>query len=252
MSCFLRETKMATFKSKMKHLEDDWPEKIWEKAQARNNGAGANWLLALAALAITGVRPASLEKGIAFSIKQGADFEKYLVADFHGAKILKNVDGSAKRGQDKVSLRFRITAPMDKTHCPDALFKIAESVVAAPGRKLTVQYDAEAISTRLREISREIWPRKSYHVSAVCYRELFARKNKEAGVSPADLAMAMGHLSAESQGKYASKSKQANGSVAPKKTFGSVVASTKVKTERSPMSRFKAASSLKKAMKKRI
>jgi hypothetical protein len=242
---------MATFKSKMKHLEDDWQVKIWEKAQARNEGKGANWLLPLAALAITGVRPASLEKGIVFTVQKDKDGARFLVADFQGAKILKNPDGSAKRGQDNVSLSFRLTPPMDKSHCPEEFWLIAESVAVAPGLKMEVQYDAEAISTRLREISKEIWPRKTYHVSAVCYRELFASKNKEAGVDAAELAMAMGHISAESQGKYASRPKKASDVVAPKKTFGTVTGTTKVKKERAPMARFKAASSLKTAMKKK-
>lgn len=241
---------MATFKSKMKHLEADWPDKIWEKAAARNNDKGASWLIPLAALAMTGVRPASLEKGIVFEVKNERGII-FLYATYKGAKLLKNPDGTAKRGQDQVSLRWRLSEPRDHTHRPKELAEILKAINTSPGRKITVSYDAEAISTRIREISKEIWPRKTYHVSGVCYRELFASTNKEAGIDAEELAMAMGHISAESQGKYACRPKKASDSVSPKKTFGTVAATTKVKTERAPMARFKAASSLKTAMKKK-
>lgn len=242
---------MATFKSKMKHLEEDWPDKIWEKAQARNDGKGATWMLPLAALALTGVRPASLEKGIVFEVKNENGIV-YLFATYQGAKILKNADGTAKRGQDKVELKWRLSPPKDSTHRPKELAEIIKNLVNAP-RKIIVSYDAEAISTRLRELSKEIWPRKNYHVSGVCYRELFASKNKEAGVDAEQLAMAMGHISAEAQGKYARKPRRASDAVAPpKQTFGSVKATTKVAMKRAPMARFKAAASLKKAMKAKI
>lgn len=234
----------------MKHLEDDWPDKIWEKAAARNKDKGASWLLPLAALAVTGVRPASLEKGVAFEVKneRGVIF---LYATYLGAKLLKKPDGSAKRGQDKVVLRWRLSEPKDSTHRPEELDELLKAINISPGRKIIVSYDAEAISTRIREISKEIWPRKNYHVSGVCYRELFASTNKAAGIEAEELAMAMGHISAESQGKYAPRPKKASDAVSPKKTFGTVAATTIVKTKRAPMARFKAASSLKTAMKKK-
>lgn len=245
---------MATFKSKMKHLEENWERAIWEKAQARNRGAGANWLLPIAALYLTGVRPASLEKGIVFSTRQHNEppFQFYLVGTFQGAKILKNADGTARRGQDEVTIEWKIpTTKKDAEESPE-LVSILNALRAGGGKTLTVQYDAEGISTRLREMSKQIWPRKTYHVSAVCYRELFASRSKAAGVDAVDLAKAMGHLSAESQGKYAapSRRKRASDAVSPKKTFAAVRATSEVKATRAPMARFKAATALKNALKK--
>lgn len=247
---------MATFKSKMKFLTDDWADQIWSAASARNGGKGAKWLPALAAIAVTGVRPASLEKGIEFSFSRNKEGAIFLVAHYYGAKILKNDDGTAKRGQEEVKIKWQIKPSINASHRPKELEEIIKLVSATPNNLLVINYDAEAISTRIRELSKEIWPRKNYHVSGVCYRELFASESKNSGVSAEDLAMAMGHISAESQGKYASNNNMRGSDfINPNKTFTSVKASTKVKSlDRSPknsMARFKAASSKKSAISRR-
>lgn len=237
---------MATFKSKMRHLEDDWADRIWEAAKTRNDGKGAAWLLPLAALALTGVRPASLERGITFRVVH-VDGVHYVEAESKGAKLLRNEDGTPRRGQDTVKLRWRMTPPHhDVPHRPEEFKAIVRALKDAKGHTLTLAYDAEAISTRLRELSRELWPRKTHHVSAVCYRELFSSTAKAAGVSPAELAAAMGHLSTESQGRYASRPRRRGGAVKPAgRPFGRAVASAPVRTDRSPMARFKRASAMK-------
>ncbi|MYM29950.1 hypothetical protein GTP58_16590 [Duganella sp. CY15W] len=89
---------MARFKTKMRHLAPEWADKIWDAAQARNRGAGAEWLLPLAALAVTGVRPASLKRGITFDLVQDRDGAKHIRARSFGAKILKDFNGAAIRG----------------------------------------------------------------------------------------------------------------------------------------------------------
>lgn len=177
----------------------------------------------------------------------------YLEATVKGAKLLVDADGKPKRGQKQIAIRWEITSGVDrKTHRPQEFETILDAIRLAPDRTITVQYDAEAISTRLRELSRQIWPRKQYHVSGVAYRELFASESKAAGVDPADLAAAMSHLSSESQGRYSSRPRRSGGDTpikSSKGTFTSVKAHTKVKTDRSPMSRFKRSNSIKKNFK---
>lgn len=232
---------MATFKSKMKHLPDDWADQIWAAAKARNDGAGAKWLLALAALAVTGARPASLERGITFAARMDPKRGPIIEATILGAKLLENADGTPRRGQREVKVAWQLGRNVETpTHRPKEFEAIAGALAHAPGRTLTISYDAEAISTRLRELSRELWPRKQHHVSGVCYRELVSETNKAAGVAPAEIAAAMSHLSTESQGRYAGPPRRRKGAVKPvRRTFSSVVASTPVRADRSPMARFK-------------
>lgn len=240
-----------SFKSKMKHLEPDWADRIWEAAQATNKGQGAAWMLPLAAMALTGCRPASLERGIQFTVKQERG-QVYVEATVPGAKILTHPDGKPKRSQKEVRISWHmpVAAGADReTHRPLELAAITQALLEAPGRRLTVRYDAEGISTRLRELSRELWPRRQHHVSGVCYRELFASESKAAGVSRTDLAAAMGHLSTESQGRYASGRRRKGAAKPNKRTFTAATAAVEVRNTRGPMDRFKRSSALKKIAK---
>lgn len=236
------------FKAKMRQLAPDWADQIWAAAKAKNRGEGVAWLLPLAAMALTGCRPVSLERGIQFAVKQ-VQGQIYVEATVPGAKILTNLDGTPKRGQREVQISWHMAIGPDvehQTHRPRELAAITRALLEAPGRCITVQYDAEAISTRLRELSRELWPRRQYHVSAVCYRELLASESKAAGISPSDLAAAMGHLSSESQGRYAGARRRKGAAKPAKRTFTAAVAPTKVRNDRSPMDRFKRSSALRK------
>lgn len=237
------------FKAKLKLLDPDWADQIWKAAKAKNGGEGAAWLLPLAAMAITGCRPASLERGIAFKVIQDQGVI-YIQAKVQGAKIITSADGKPKRGQKEATIEWQMRPGADHdTHRSHELAAIAKALLDAPGRSLTVRYDGEAISTRLRELSKELWPRRRHHVSGVCYRELFSAESKGAGVDPCDLAAAMCHLSTESQGRYA-HGRRRKGAVKPaKRTFTRVTASTPVRADRSPMARFARASAIKKRLK---
>ena len=70
---------------------------------------------------------------------------------------------------------------------------------------------------------------------------------KEAEMPPTMIAQAMGHLSAESQGKYA-RARRTKGKLPPRPFFA-VGAAKPVSVARAPMARFKAASALKRARK---
>lgn len=242
---------MARFKAKMKYLEPDWADHIWAAAAKRNRGTGASWLLPLAALAITGARPASLERGIEFAVRRDDRGRICIDATVQGAKLLKYADGTPKRGQREIRLTWYVEHSADRpTHRSQEFEMIARALLDAPGHRLTVQYDAEAISTRLRELSRELWPRRQHHVSAVCYRELFSAEGKAAGMDASELAAAMSHLSTESQGRYAC-ARRHRGQVKPaKRIFSTVAASARVRIDRSPMNRLKRSSAMKAKIKR--
>ena len=225
----------ASKRQQMASFDDDWPDKIWASIGAVNEGRGAGWLLAAATLAVTGCRPAALERGVTFALVKDQGGGTYIEATVPGVKL------TANRGQEEHSFRW---ATSDETHRPDELLALTKAMMSAPGRRLVVRYDAEAISTRLREVSRSIWPRRKHLVTGYCYRELLSSTAKAAGVPPAELAVAMGHRSAESQGAYAHAGRAGRGG---KKPWGAVSGSESVKVERAPMARFKAFTAIKKS-----
>ena len=217
----------------MNSIDDDWPDQMWSAAEQVNGGNGAAWLLPLAALAVTGCRPAALEKGVQFAVVT-VDGKRCIEATIQGVKLTEN------RGQKEHKFRWFTNS---QTHRKNELVALTKAVMSAPGRKLVVTYDAEAISTRLREISTRLWPRRKNKVTAYCYRELLSSTAKAAGADAVELALAMGHRSTESQGAYARAGRTRSGTGKP---WGSVSGKTAVRTDRGPMARFKAASKLKK------
>ena len=84
----------ASKKLQMRTFDDDWPDQIWRAVMEKNGGKGAAWRLAVAALAVTGARPAALEKGIQFSITK-KDGRMVIEAGIQGVKM------TATRGQPK-------------------------------------------------------------------------------------------------------------------------------------------------------
>jgi len=220
----------ASKKPQMKTFATDWADQMFRNAANVNNGKGAAWILALCAIAVTGARPAALEKGIQYSIEERDD-GTYLVAKVLGVKLKKD------SGQPWYCIMWKLGEMT--THRPRELLAILSALHQAPDSKLTIQYDAEAISTRLRELSRSIWPRKKYHISAYSYREGFAKAAKMAGVGKTELARAMGHISEASQRQYAGRRKPARSGKIPRRPFDAAVAAKPVKKERPQMERFK-------------
>lgn len=227
----------ASKRSQMASFSDDWPDQIWAAVSGINGGKGAAWRLAVAVLAVTGCRPSALERGVTFSLVRDGS-KSFIEATIPGVKL------TSTRGQPEH--RFRWATESD-THRPTELLTLAKAAMAAPGRTLTITYDAEAISTRLREVSRTLWPRRKFQITAYCYRHLLSATAKAAGADPAELAAAMGHRSTESQGAYARARRAKAGS---RKPWASVGASIPVKQDRGFAARFKASASLKKQREK--
>jgi hypothetical protein len=69
-------------------------------------------------------------------------------------------------------------------------------------------------------------------------------------MDPAELAAAMAHLSTESQGSYAHARRRRGQAKPVKRISSTVTSSTNVRTNRSPMARFKRSSELKARMKR--
>lgn len=212
----------------MTRFSDTWADEIWTAVSSAKGGNGLAWKLALAAIAVTGARPAALERGITFSLAT-IDGKRYLEATIAGVKL------GSTRGQPYHIIRW---ATESDSHRAEELLEIAKATTKAPGQKLKICYDADAISTRLRELSRSIWPRRKYHITAYCYRELISSTAKEAGIDAREIAAAMGHKSTESQGAYSRASAKKKGGRRPWTNASPAIS---VRADRSFSERFKKA-----------
>ncbi|MDE2259076.1 MAG: site-specific integrase [Betaproteobacteria bacterium] len=160
-------------------LAQDWRERIFESIHSERLKA------AVAVLSATGCRPAELEMGVIVRLK-----DETLQLGIRGAKI----DPEKGRGQPLRLLVVDRTTPWGR--------HLEKLVLDSPGQTITVAYDAGGISQRLREKSRELWPRRKSLVSAYCYRHFLGKSMRESGESAEKIAFALGHASDLSQLSY--------------------------------------------------
>lgn len=160
-------------------LAPNWREKIFESIQSHKLKT------AVAVLSATGCRPNELERGVLVLLEGGE-----LVIVILGSKVNK----LQNRGQVKRILLVH------KLSLWGAFLKT--QVLSYPESRMHVTYDSGGISQRLREKSRELWPRRKTLVSAYTYRHFIGKSMKESGEPPDKIAQALGHASDYSQAVY--------------------------------------------------
>ena len=141
--------------------------------------------LALAVISATGCRPSEIEKGVAVRLR-----DEVLSVGIQGAKV----DTNTGRGQPLRLLEIDNDTPWGAF--------LLEQVTQTEAKGIVVKYDAEGLSQRLREKSKELWPRRKTLVSGYCYRHFVGKSLKESGVNPQMIASALGHASDYSQHVY--------------------------------------------------
>ena len=132
-----------------------------------------------------GCRPSELERGILVKLRDGV-----LSIGIQGSKV----DEEAKRGQLLRQLDIDQTTPW-------GCF-LLEQVASQPNAATIIKYDAGGVSQRLREKSRELWPRRKSLVSAYSYRHFIGKSLKESGEPKDKIAATLGHASDFSQHAY--------------------------------------------------
>ena len=160
-------------------LDPEWREKIFASLHSKR------LKLAVAVLSSSGCRPSELENGVIVRIKN-----EQLELGIFGSKV--NMETG--RGQplrllvvDQYSLWGRFLMIEAYSH---------------EGQYMTVKYDAGGISQRLREKSREIWPRRKTLISAYSYRHFLGKAMKESGEGVEKIAATLGHATDFSQTCY--------------------------------------------------
>lgn len=140
---------------------------------------------AVAVLSATGCRPSELERGVLVAVK-----DQKMQIGIKGSKV----DEDMKRGQP-----LRLLTVDSTTRWGSYL---SECVSNNNGKPLLIQYDAGGISQRLREKSRELWPRRKSLVSAYSYRHFIGKSLKESGEDKYKIAAVLGHATDYSQAVY--------------------------------------------------
>ena len=142
---------------------------------------------AVAVLALSGARPAELNKGVAVTrTKDGLRF------DISGAKV----DDRTGRGQEKRSVSVTKEAA-EKS--PEGRHLLTELRRTGDTRTVTPDGSTDALSRRLGRAGERAGEQ---HVSAYDYRHAFADRAKADGADKGELARALGHRAEESQAAY--------------------------------------------------
>ncbi len=183
----------------LNRLAPDWREAVFRSIKSPRLKD------AVAVLSAVGCRPAELEKGIAISIRNNR-----LILGIVGAKV----NPETGRGQPVRAIYIDQTTPWG-----EYLFSRAKESTM----EMTIRYDAGGVSQRLREKSRELWPRRKTLVSAYSYRHFIGKSMKESGEPPEKIAMTLGHASDFSQTVYG----RAGGSKKTSGMHGIILAVTK-------------------------
>jgi integrase len=206
---------------------------------------GAGYALGIAALWATGCRPAELAKGI--DVDRKGQYWEFIIP---GAKtgLTGGVAGKAERGQ-----KFRKIAIRDNG-------ELWCKVLAAAYEKqngLTIKTSsADTLATQIRRLAkREFGPLHSSRLpSAYSFRHALVRDLKTQHEDVETIAMVLGHASCQSQTKYG-RWRKGGGSKAPLAIQATSTVrprgAKEKKNNTSGLGRFKAASAIKSAMRKK-
>ena len=220
-------------------LPMDWRQQIWAALAATNIKLQS----AIAVLQLTGCRCKELETGVRIEYRHDdPQYGETLSLTIAGAKVTDITDRKGNKHQRGQPERT-IVVTLDS----EAASYLADIIMENGGKPVTISYHRKGISTRLGEISREVFPKRKEHVSSYCYRHAFSADQKTGQVGRDTIAAALGQLSDFSQGAYGRARRGGSGSV--QSTIISATASRPVKhnkkTER--LLRFKITSKFRKA-----
>ncbi|MDE8347127.1 MAG: site-specific integrase [Acidocella sp.] len=164
-------------------LPENWRERMAQACPTTSRYAAALYLSAL-----VGLRPQELKYGAIVGVVDG-----HIAVWIEGAKV------TTKNGQPARSIAFLIDNVIARM--------LANIVVAKKTErgKLKVSIkDPRKFCDVVRSLSRTVFPEVDYIVTPYSFRHGFAADQKARKVDPADLAKALGHVSARSQRAYGS------------------------------------------------
>ncbi|WP_284258616.1 site-specific integrase [Acidocella aquatica] len=158
----------------------------WRQAIVEAAPVGSEYYTPLLVMALTGVRPAELKKGVSVTITaQGC-----LLITIKGAKV------STTTGQPERRLWVRVDNPTAWQ-----LFAAVTASDPEQGLRVSIQ-DPRTFCDHIRSLSRKLYPKIRYVASPYSFRHAFASDQKAMHVPDEMLAKMMGHVSARSKQGY--------------------------------------------------
>jgi integrase len=164
-------------KSRLRGLPANWRELMFEASR------NSKYRDALAGLGVTGARPAEFESGILVQTNDKGN----LTFTIKGVKT-----HGGKYGQETRILEIE-PKTFDALHLLNRVREIGEFVIQAK---------AGALSDRVREFSKVVFPKLKNGVSCYVYRHQFSADLKASGLPDVDVSTALGHSVDETKRFY--------------------------------------------------
>jgi integrase len=164
-------------RSRLRGLPANWREKMFAVSE------NSKYRDALAALGVIGARPAEFENGVLVQINDKGN----LTFTIKGVKT-----HGGKYGQETRVLEIEPKA-FDAQYLANRVRETGEFVIQAK---------AGALSDRVREFSKVVFPKLESGVSAYVYRHQFSADLKASGLSDVDVSTALGHSIDETKRFY--------------------------------------------------
>lgn len=176
-------------------LPQDWRQQIADRLRHGES----KYYLPFIAEAITGCRPAELQKGILARSGDG-----HLTIAIKGAKV------DAAKGQKWRILRYDLTDPHP------LVASLAQEIALIGGEIRIAIENPRNWSTALRRVGQTLWPQHKKHITPYCLRHDAASNFKASSLNSDEIAQALGHATNKTQKRYGQKQMSRGGrGVAP-------------------------------------
>lgn len=178
-------------RARLRGLPDDWRTQMYGGLKENSKYRDV-----VAVLSATGARPAEFEVGILIQ-RINDDSLRFTI---QGAKTSEGKYGQAERS-------FNVKADR-----PELKYLLARA--AGADGSMVVKAEAGAVSDRVRQLSKRVFPQLRSAVSAYVFRHQMAADLKASGLTDADVSAALGHSADDTKGAYgAAQSARSTGGV---------------------------------------
>jgi len=178
-------------KGQTRKLPCGWQDKIFKQASDQNS----KYLDAIAVLSVTGCRPAEVEYGIGLQLLEKGNGIKVII------KSKKTHEG--EYGQEFRSF-IVFSDSIEQLH-------LIKQMKGKNGELFVKVDKSKNLSEAIRKLSKIVFTRASWNISAYNYRHFFCSNLKALKKCREDIAVAMGHSNDKSQRFYSSGKKVKDG-----------------------------------------
>ncbi|WP_165680984.1 hypothetical protein [Metapseudomonas otitidis] len=173
-------------RSDLKYLPSNWRDQLHRQLE------GSKYELAYLVEAVSGCRPAELEKGVK------------VICSKESGLLTVRIDNGVKVTDQKGQPWREITYRVDQSPLVRALFEACKNVVSGTERNETVVYIEKTTNWRaaLSSAGQKLWPRLRFRVCPYHLRNAAASDWKRAGRNEEEISAALGHCVNKTSSNY--------------------------------------------------